>query len=174
MMNVLVTSRWMMYVTMSVSSISVRLEREVSGVYLQAAHCGGVGGERDSGYDSLRRRMSVLDRLTRTHPVWLLLSVSEEEARCILLKQPPGVRTRTRDNVNPDFPAEYLLTLGSITGLPGQEVRQSAEEGPVCASERGPVRNSHQPLPRTREPVQYVSLYSNSDSSNRFHLLCTV
>uniref|UniRef100_A0A4W6EGJ2 Ras and Rab interactor 2 n=1 Tax=Lates calcarifer TaxID=8187 RepID=A0A4W6EGJ2_LATCA len=41
-------------------------------------HCGGVGGERDSGYDSLRRRMSVLD--------------SEEEASHILLKQPPGVR----------------------------------------------------------------------------------
>ncbi|XP_034742305.1 ras and Rab interactor 2-like isoform X1 [Etheostoma cragini] len=67
------------------------LESEVSGVYLQSPHCGGVGGERDSGYDSLRRRMSVLDRLTQTHPVWLLLSVSEEEACRILLKQPPGV-----------------------------------------------------------------------------------
>uniref|UniRef100_A0A667X3D9 Ras and Rab interactor 2 n=1 Tax=Myripristis murdjan TaxID=586833 RepID=A0A667X3D9_9TELE len=64
---------------------------EVSGVYLQSPHCGGAGGERDSGYDSLRRRMSVLDRLTQTHPVWLLLAVSEEEARRILLKQPPGV-----------------------------------------------------------------------------------
>ncbi|CAK6969126.1 ras and Rab interactor 2-like [Scomber scombrus] len=67
------------------------LESEVCGVYLQSPHCGGVGGERDSGYDSLRRRMSVLDRLTQTHPVWLLLSVSEEEAGRILLKQPPGV-----------------------------------------------------------------------------------
>ncbi|KAM7393586.1 hypothetical protein PAMP_020445 [Pampus punctatissimus] len=67
------------------------LESEVCGVYLQSPHCGGVGGERDSGYDSLRRRMSVLDRLTQTHPVWLLLAVSEEETRCILLKQPPGV-----------------------------------------------------------------------------------
>lgn len=64
----------------------------MSGVYLQSPHCGGVGGERDSGYDSLRRRMSVLDRLTQTHPVWLLLAVSEEEASHILLKQPPGVR----------------------------------------------------------------------------------
>uniref|UniRef100_A0A8C3AIR5 Ras and Rab interactor 2 n=1 Tax=Cyclopterus lumpus TaxID=8103 RepID=A0A8C3AIR5_CYCLU len=45
----------------------------------------------DSGYDSLRRRMSVLDRLSRTHPVWLLLAVSEEEASRILLRQPPGV-----------------------------------------------------------------------------------
>ncbi|XP_051242061.1 ras and Rab interactor 2 isoform X1 [Dicentrarchus labrax] len=67
------------------------LESEVSGVYLQSPHCGGVGVERDSGYDSLRRRMSVLDRLTQTHPVWLLLAVSEEEASHILLKQPPGV-----------------------------------------------------------------------------------
>ncbi|XP_040002012.1 ras and Rab interactor 2-like [Xiphias gladius] len=67
------------------------LESEVSGVYLQSPHCGGVGGERDSGYDSLRRRMSVLDRLSQTHPVWLLLAVSEEEASRILLKQPPGV-----------------------------------------------------------------------------------
>ncbi|XP_059185643.1 LOW QUALITY PROTEIN: ras and Rab interactor 2-like [Centropristis striata] len=67
------------------------LESEVSGVYLQSTHCGGVGGERDSGYDSLRRRMSVLDRLTQTHPVWLLLAISEEEASRILLQQPPGV-----------------------------------------------------------------------------------
>ncbi|KAL7404527.1 hypothetical protein ABVT39_015904 [Epinephelus coioides] len=67
------------------------LESEVSGVYLQSPQCGGVGGERDSGYDSLRRRMSVLDRLTQTHPVWLLLAVSEEEASRILLKQPLGV-----------------------------------------------------------------------------------
>ncbi|XP_076001579.1 ras and Rab interactor 2-like isoform X2 [Genypterus blacodes] len=68
-----------------------RLEREVSGMYLQSPHCGGAGAERDSGYDSLRRRMSVLDRLTQTHSVWLLLSLSEEEAGHMLLKQPPGV-----------------------------------------------------------------------------------
>lgn len=60
--------------------------------YLQAPRCGGLGGERDSGYDSLRRRMSVWDRLTQTHPVWLLLAVSEEEAGRMLLTQPPGVR----------------------------------------------------------------------------------
>ncbi|KAM6940511.1 ras and Rab interactor 2-like [Xenentodon cancila] len=60
-------------------------------VYLQDPHCGGSAGERDSGYDSLRRRMSVMDRLTQTHSVWLLLAVSEEEASRILLRQPPGV-----------------------------------------------------------------------------------
>lgn len=70
----------------------VRMESEVSGIYLQPPDCREVGGERDSGYDSLRRRMSVLDRLTQTHPVWLLLAVSGEEASHILLKQPPGVR----------------------------------------------------------------------------------
>ena len=69
------------------------MESEVSGVYLQSHHCCGVGGERDSGYDSLRRRMSVLDRLNQTHPVWLLLAISEEEASRFLLKQPPGVRS---------------------------------------------------------------------------------
>uniref|UniRef100_A0A3Q0RB54 Ras and Rab interactor 2 n=1 Tax=Amphilophus citrinellus TaxID=61819 RepID=A0A3Q0RB54_AMPCI len=69
----------------------LKKEMVQSGVYLQAPHCGGLGGERDSGYDSLRRRMSVWDRLTQTHPAWLLLAVSEEEAGRILLKQPPGV-----------------------------------------------------------------------------------
>ncbi|XP_061628139.1 ras and Rab interactor 2-like isoform X2 [Phyllopteryx taeniolatus] len=64
---------------------------EVSGVYLEPPRHGSVRCERDYGYDSLRRRMSVLDRLTQTHPVWLLLTVSEEEATHILLGQPPGV-----------------------------------------------------------------------------------
>lgn len=72
--------------------LTARLESEASGVYLQSPCCGGLGGERDSGYDSLRRRMSVLDRLNQTHSVWLLLAVGEEEASNILLKQPPGVR----------------------------------------------------------------------------------
>ncbi|XP_053714063.1 ras and Rab interactor 2 isoform X1 [Synchiropus splendidus] len=67
-----------------------RLETEVSGVYLHSPCDTTPAGERDSGYDSLRRRMSVLDRLTQTHPVWLLLAVSEEEAGHILSKQRPG------------------------------------------------------------------------------------
>ncbi|KAG7238180.1 hypothetical protein INR49_031157 [Caranx melampygus] len=32
-----------------------------------------------------------VDRLIQTHPVWLLLAISEEKANHILLKQPPGV-----------------------------------------------------------------------------------
>ncbi|XP_017578131.1 ras and Rab interactor 2 isoform X1 [Pygocentrus nattereri] len=66
------------------------LEGEVSGLFLQSSVCTGAVGVRDSGYDSLRRRMSVLDRLTHTHSVWLLLSLSDEDAKCILQPQPPG------------------------------------------------------------------------------------
>nr|XP_023680909.1 ras and Rab interactor 2 isoform X2 [Paramormyrops kingsleyae] len=65
------------------------LEGEVSGVYLQS-HPGATSGARDSGYDSLRRRMSVLDRLAHTHAAWLLLSLSDEEAGRILQQQPCG------------------------------------------------------------------------------------
>ncbi|EPY73296.1 Ras and Rab interactor 2 isoform 1-like protein [Camelus ferus] len=46
---------------------------------------------RDSGYDSLSNRLSVLDRLLHTHPVWLQLSLSEEEAAQVLRPQPPGI-----------------------------------------------------------------------------------
>lgn len=63
----------------------------MSGLFLQSSVCTGAAGVRDSGYDSLRRHMSVLDRLTHTHTVWLLLSLSDEEAKRILQPQPPGV-----------------------------------------------------------------------------------
>ncbi|XP_026079682.1 ras and Rab interactor 2-like isoform X1 [Carassius auratus] len=66
------------------------LEGEVSGLFLQSSACAGTPGVRDSGYDSLRRRMSILDRLMQTHSVWLLLSLSDEEARRILQPQPAG------------------------------------------------------------------------------------
>ncbi|KAK9964445.1 hypothetical protein ABG768_005616 [Culter alburnus] len=66
------------------------LEGEVSGLFLQSSACAGAPGVRDSGYDSLRRRMSILDRLMQTHSVWLLLSLSDEEARRILQPQPAG------------------------------------------------------------------------------------
>ncbi|XP_015832092.1 ras and Rab interactor 2 isoform X1 [Nothobranchius furzeri] len=75
----------------SLDKESVDLPRLEGGVYLQPRQCVSMGGERDSGYDSLRRRMSVLERLTQTHPVWLLLGFSEEEAMRTLLKQPAGV-----------------------------------------------------------------------------------
>lgn len=67
------------------------LEGEVSGLFLQSSVCTGAAGVRDSGYDSLGRRISVLDRLTHTHPVWLLLPLNDEEAKRILQPQPPGV-----------------------------------------------------------------------------------
>uniref|UniRef100_A0A3P8SYM3 Ras and Rab interactor 2 n=1 Tax=Amphiprion percula TaxID=161767 RepID=A0A3P8SYM3_AMPPE len=81
----------MVQTCLTVDKEPMELQGLDSGIYLQTPHCSGSGGERDSGYDSLRRRMSVLDRLTQTHPVWLLLAVSEEDASSILLKQPPGV-----------------------------------------------------------------------------------
>lgn len=51
---------------------------------------------RDSGYDSLSNRLSILDRLLHTHPIWLQLSLSEEEAAEVLQAQPPGVRAKTQ------------------------------------------------------------------------------
>lgn len=72
-----------------------RLGEEVGGLFLQASPCAGMGaglaGVRDSGYDSLHRRLSVLDRLVTTHGVWLQLDLSHQEAADILQNQPTGV-----------------------------------------------------------------------------------
>ncbi|KAL0178007.1 hypothetical protein M9458_026901, partial [Cirrhinus mrigala] len=40
------------------------------GLFLQSSACAGAPGVRDSGYDSLRRRISIVDRLMQTHSVW--------------------------------------------------------------------------------------------------------
>ncbi|XP_008300008.1 ras and Rab interactor 2-like [Stegastes partitus] len=70
------------------------LGEEVGGLFLQASPCAGVGsglaGARDSGYDSLHRRLSVLDRLVHTHAVWLQLGLSHQDATHILQNQPAG------------------------------------------------------------------------------------
>lgn len=75
---------------------SSRLGEEVGGLFLHASPCvgirAGLAGARDSGYDSLHRRLSVLDRLVQTHPVWLQLGLSQQEAELKLREQPPGVR----------------------------------------------------------------------------------
>lgn len=72
----------------------VGLGEEVGGLFLQAAPCSGIisglAGVRDSGYDSLHRRLSVLDRLAQTHSVWLQLGLNHQEATQILKSQPPG------------------------------------------------------------------------------------
>lgn len=47
---------------------------------------------RDSGYDSLSNKLSILDKLLHTHPVWLQLGLNDAEAMEILQAQPPGVR----------------------------------------------------------------------------------
>uniref|UniRef100_A0A3P8SFE6 Ras and Rab interactor 2 n=1 Tax=Amphiprion percula TaxID=161767 RepID=A0A3P8SFE6_AMPPE len=70
------------------------LGEEVGGLFLQASPCTGIGaglaGARDSGYDSLHRRLSVLDRLVHTHAVWLQLGLSHQDARRLLQSQPAG------------------------------------------------------------------------------------
>ncbi|XP_042358059.1 ras and Rab interactor 2-like [Plectropomus leopardus] len=67
---------------------------EVGGLFLQASPRAGIGsglsGARDSGYDSLHRRLSVLDRLVHTHAVWLQLGLSHQDATQILQSQPTG------------------------------------------------------------------------------------
>uniref|UniRef100_A0A4W6FA98 Ras and Rab interactor 2 n=1 Tax=Lates calcarifer TaxID=8187 RepID=A0A4W6FA98_LATCA len=70
------------------------LGEEVGGLFLQASPCAGISaglaGARDSGYDSLHRRLSVLDRLVHTHTVWLQLCLSHQDATLILQNQPAG------------------------------------------------------------------------------------
>ncbi|KAM9344888.1 ras and Rab interactor 2-like [Symphorus nematophorus] len=70
------------------------LGEEVGGLFLQASPCArmgaGLAGARDSGYDSLHRRLSVLDRLAHTHAVWLQLGLSHQDAARILQSQPTG------------------------------------------------------------------------------------
>lgn len=40
-----------------------------------------------------QRVFSVLDRLLLTHPVWLQLSLNQDSALYVLLREPVGVRT---------------------------------------------------------------------------------
>nr|XP_009671453.1 PREDICTED: ras and Rab interactor 2 [Struthio camelus australis] len=49
------------------------------------------GCPRDSGYDSLSNKLSILDKLLHTHPVWLQLGLNNAEAMEILQTQPPGI-----------------------------------------------------------------------------------
>ncbi|XP_008427136.1 ras and Rab interactor 2-like isoform X1 [Poecilia reticulata] len=72
----------------------VGLSEEVGRLFLQASPCPGMGPgptkARDSGYDSLHRRLSVLERLMHTHSVWLQLGLSHQDAAGILQSQPAG------------------------------------------------------------------------------------
>ncbi|XP_066481225.1 ras and Rab interactor 2 [Tiliqua scincoides] len=45
---------------------------------------------RDSGYNSLPNKLSILDKLLHTHPVWLQLGLNDAEATQILQSEPPG------------------------------------------------------------------------------------
>ncbi|MGH0175038.1 UNVERIFIED_CONTAM: hypothetical protein FKN15_008964 [Acipenser sinensis] len=68
---------------------SSSLEEDVSSLYLQEKDT--KSSARDSGYDSLKRKLSILDRLILAHPVWLQLTLSDDEAHRILQQQQPGI-----------------------------------------------------------------------------------
>ncbi|XP_055018967.1 ras and Rab interactor 2 isoform X2 [Boleophthalmus pectinirostris] len=82
------------------------LDEDVGGLFLRGSPCSGLcsggnsplraglsgfSGPRDSGYSgSLHRKITVLDRLIRTHSVWLQLGLNQQGALRILKNQPPG------------------------------------------------------------------------------------
>uniref|UniRef100_A0A8C5EQY6 Ras and Rab interactor 2-like n=1 Tax=Gouania willdenowi TaxID=441366 RepID=A0A8C5EQY6_GOUWI len=80
----------------------LELSEEVGGLFLRSSPCAGTGAElarvRDSGYHSLHRRLSILDRLVHTHAVWLQLGLSHQEAARILTNQPMGTFVVRRSN----------------------------------------------------------------------------
>ncbi|XP_077138919.1 ras and Rab interactor 2 isoform X1 [Ranitomeya variabilis] len=45
---------------------------------------------RDSGYESVAYKPSILDKLLHTHPVWLQLGLSDDKVQDVLQDQPPG------------------------------------------------------------------------------------
>lgn len=80
------------------------LDEDLGDLFLRGSPCSGLcsgvgsrlspglsSGLRDSGYSgSLHRRITVLDRLIRTHAVWLQLGLSQQGALKILKNQPAG------------------------------------------------------------------------------------
>lgn len=95
------------------------LGEEVGRLFLQASPGAGPRGAppraRDSGYDSLHRRLSVLDRLVQTHAVWLQLGLSHHEATLILQKQPAGVSFLNPKNILLNKTTRHLLGDGLST-----------------------------------------------------------
>ncbi|KAI7807600.1 putative ras and Rab interactor 2 [Triplophysa rosa] len=71
-------------------SLLVQMEVEMSGVCLEYPAADG---------DVVGTRVSVLDKLIHTHPIWLLLSMDQQEATDILLEQPAGVFLVWRSHV---------------------------------------------------------------------------
>ncbi|XP_067315057.1 ras and Rab interactor 2 isoform X2 [Pseudorasbora parva] len=70
------------------TSMFIEIEGEMSSVCLQY-----------SAFDKNATSMSVLDKLIHTHPIWLLLSIDQQEATGILLQQPAGVFLVWRSSV---------------------------------------------------------------------------
>ncbi|XP_051563770.1 ras and Rab interactor 2-like [Myxocyprinus asiaticus] len=72
------------------SSLLIEIEGEMNSVCL---HYPAVND------DGVSTSVSVLDKLIYTHPIWLLLSIDQQEATDILLQQPPGVFLLWRSSV---------------------------------------------------------------------------
>ncbi|KAJ1153175.1 hypothetical protein NDU88_005937 [Pleurodeles waltl] len=71
-----------------VSSGNQSLKKEMGNVSLEKRDTKSF--LRDSGYDGYSHKLSILDKLLHTHPIWLQLTLSENEALDILKSQPPG------------------------------------------------------------------------------------
>ncbi|XP_041865587.1 ras and Rab interactor 2-like isoform X2 [Melanotaenia boesemani] len=71
------------------------LSEGVEGFFLYASPYAGISprlaGTKDSGYDSLHRKLSILERLIHTHSVWLQLGLSHLDATQLLQSQPTGL-----------------------------------------------------------------------------------
>ncbi|XP_063154764.1 ras and Rab interactor 2 isoform X2 [Candoia aspera] len=77
--------------------VFLSLEKDMGDVYPDQKDFTNI--VRDSGYDSLPNKLSILDKLLHTHPIWLQLGLNDAEAVEILRSQPPGtflVRKSTR------------------------------------------------------------------------------
>ncbi|KAI4886634.1 hypothetical protein NFI96_012754 [Prochilodus magdalenae] len=92
------------------ASLCPEVEGEVSGVYLQSPSGRCVS-------DCVSRHMSVLDRLTLTHPIWLLLSITEQEATRILLQQPAGAFLVRRSSA-----LQRKVLLLRVNNMPGPPI----------------------------------------------------
>ncbi|XP_051567723.1 ras and Rab interactor 2-like isoform X2 [Myxocyprinus asiaticus] len=69
---------------------SIRIEGEMNSVWLQHPAVND---------DGVSTSVSVLDKLIHTHPIWLLLSIDQQEATDVLLQQPTGVFLVWRSSV---------------------------------------------------------------------------
>ncbi|KAG2467241.1 RIN2 protein, partial [Polypterus senegalus] len=93
------------------------LAEDVESLFLQEMEL--KSSARDSGYDSLKRKISILDRLIQTHPVWLQLTMSDEEAIQILQRQQPGSPLSRPSQ----FPVQTRVAIEPCTATPLDDIQ---------------------------------------------------